>query len=140
MGSLRRQQELLSDRAPNEAYLAAKPGERYALYFANGGSVSLDLTGAPGPFAITWIRVAMDCVVESSQLGGYRLMDKRIEGGRVVTLSAPYKGGWVRLRMSNPADNSLGSYLDAGQSALNEERRISLPLMRTRANNVPGGR
>jgi hypothetical protein len=87
--------ELLSDRAPNEAYLAAKPGERYALYFTNGGSVSLDLTGAPGTFGITWISVAMGRAVESSQRGGYRLMDKTIEGGRVVTLSAPYKGGWV---------------------------------------------
>ena len=87
--------ELLSDRTPNEAYLAAKPGQCYALYFTNGGSVSLDLTGAPGTFDITWISVAMGRIVESSQRGGYRLMDKAIEGGRVVTLSAPYKGGWV---------------------------------------------
>ena len=41
--------ELLSDRSPNEVYLAAKPRERYALYFTNGGSVSLDLTRAPAP-------------------------------------------------------------------------------------------
>lgn len=87
--------ELLSDRAPNDAYLTAKPGERYALYFTNGGSVGLDLTGAPGTFDITWISVAMGIPVESSQKGGYRLMDKTIQGGRVVTLSAPYKGGWV---------------------------------------------
>jgi hypothetical protein len=87
--------ELLSDRAPNEAYLAAKPGESYALYFTNGGSVKLDLSHAPGAFDITWISVSMGRTVESSQLGGYRLMDKTIEGGRVVTLSAPYKGGWV---------------------------------------------
>lgn len=87
--------ELLSDREPNEAYLAAKPGERYALYFTNGGSVKLDLSKAPGTFDITWISVSMGRTVESSQRGGYRLMDKTLEGGRVVTLSAPYKGGWV---------------------------------------------
>jgi len=87
--------ELLSERSPNEAYLAAKPGERYALYFTNGGSVSLDLTGAPGAFGITWISIAMGRTVESSQHGGYRLMDKTIKGGSIVTLSAPYKGGWV---------------------------------------------
>jgi hypothetical protein len=87
--------ELLSDREPNEAYLAAKPGECYALYFTNGGSVGLDLSGAPGTFSITWISVAMGIPVETSQGGGYRLMDKTIEGDRVVTLSAPYKGGWV---------------------------------------------
>ncbi|MDI6451658.1 hypothetical protein [Anaerobaca lacustris] len=89
------QMELLSDRSPNEAYLAAKPGECYALYFTNGGSVSLDLTGAAGTFDITWISIAMGRIVESSQRGGYRLMDKTIEGGQIVTLQAPYKGGWV---------------------------------------------
>ena len=30
--------ELLSDRAENEAYLAARPGQAYALYFTDGGS------------------------------------------------------------------------------------------------------
>lgn len=97
--------ELLSDRAPNEAYLAAKPGERYALYFTNGGSVKLDLSGAPGTFEITWISVSMGRTVESSQLGGYRLMDKTIEGGRVVTLSAPYKGGWVAALVKKTKDS-----------------------------------
>lgn len=88
-------QELLSAREPNEAYLAAKPGECYALYFTNGGSVGLDLSKAPGTFNLTWISVAMGIPVETSQRGGYRPMDKTLEGGRVVTLDAPYKGGWV---------------------------------------------
>ncbi|MEW5979752.1 MAG: hypothetical protein AB1898_28480 [Acidobacteriota bacterium] len=87
--------ELLSDCAPNEAYLAAKPGERYALYFTNGGSVGLDVTRAPGTFNITWISVSMGIPVQTSAKGGFDLMDTTIEGGRVVTLSAPYKGGWV---------------------------------------------
>jgi len=87
--------ELLSDREPNEAYLAAKPGECYALYFTNGGSVGLNLSGVLGTFRITWISVSMGIPIETSQSGGYRLMDKTIEGNRVVTLSAPYKGGWV---------------------------------------------
>jgi hypothetical protein len=87
--------ELLSDREPNEAYLAAKPGKSYAVYFTNAGSVGLDLTQAPGKYSITWLSVSMGRVVESSAKGGYRLMDKTIEGGRVVPLAAPYKGGWV---------------------------------------------
>jgi hypothetical protein len=87
--------ELLSDRKPNEAYLAARPGEHYAVYFTNGGSVELDLSGAPGTFGLSWISVAMGRTVQTSQLGGSRLMDQTIEGGRVVTLSAPYKGGWI---------------------------------------------
>jgi hypothetical protein len=94
--------ELLSERAPNEAYLAAEPGEQYAVYFTNGGSVKLDLSRAPGTYNITWISVSMGRTVESSQLGGYRLMDKTIDGARVVTLSAPYKGGWVAVLKKQP--------------------------------------
>ena len=86
---------LLSDREPNEAYLAAKPGEQYAIYFPNGGSVGLDLTDAPGTFEITWISVSMGITVDTGQTLGYRKQDPTIEGGSVVTLTAPYKGGWV---------------------------------------------
>jgi hypothetical protein len=47
------QMDLLSERERNEAYLAARPGEYYALYFTNGGSVDLDLSGAKGSFDVT---------------------------------------------------------------------------------------
>ena len=86
---------LLSARKSNEAYLAAKPGARYALYFTNGGSVGLDLSDATGPFDVTWISVSMGVPTRTSAAGRYRLMNKTIQGGRVVTISAPYKGGWV---------------------------------------------
>jgi hypothetical protein len=89
------QMNLLAERKSNEAYLAAKPGERYALYFTNGGSVTLDLSDAPGSFEVTWISVSMGVVTQSSAAGGYRLMEKTIQGGGVVKISAPYKGGWV---------------------------------------------
>jgi len=89
------QMGLLSDRESNEAYLAAKPGESYALYFTDGGSVGLDLSGARGAFDVTWISVSMGVPTQTSATGGYRLMKKTIQGGGVVTLSAPYKGGWV---------------------------------------------
>lgn len=89
------QMNLLSNRATNEAYLAVKPGESYALYFTNGGSIGLDLSAASGAFNVTWISVSMGIEVQSSQTGGYRPMKKTIQGGKFVTLSAPYKGGWV---------------------------------------------
>jgi len=89
------QMDLLSQRQSNEAYLAAKPGESYALYFTDGGSVGLDLTGAPGAFDVTWISVSMGISTRTSAAGGYRLMNKTIQGGSVVTMTAPYKGGWV---------------------------------------------
>ncbi|MDA0745830.1 MAG: DUF6298 domain-containing protein [bacterium] len=89
------QMNLLSDRETNEAYLAAKPGEKYALYFTNGGSVKLDLSNAPGTFNITWISVSMGQITQTAAALGYRPMDTTIEGGNIVPLSAPYKGGWV---------------------------------------------
>ena len=51
-------QELLKDRENDEAYLAARPGEQYVLYFTDGGSVGLDLTRHTGRFRITWINIA----------------------------------------------------------------------------------
>lgn len=89
------QMDLLSDRESNEAYVAAKPGEFYALYFTNGGSVGLELSSAKGSFDVTWISVSMGVSTRTSAAGGYRVMKNTIEGGGVVTMSAPYKGGWV---------------------------------------------
>ena len=87
--------DLLSDRERNEAYLSARPKESYALYFTNGGSVGLDLSDAPGSFDVTWISVSMGVRTRTSATGGSRLMKKTIQGGGVVTITAPYKGGWV---------------------------------------------
>lgn len=87
--------ELLSDRESNEAYLAAKPDEKYAVYFTDGGSVRLNLSDAPGTFNFTWISVSMGITTRTSEKGGYRLTKKTIQGGGMVTLTAPYKGGWV---------------------------------------------
>lgn len=89
------QMSLLSNGESNEAYLAAKRGESYALYFTDGGSVRLDLSNAAGSFDVTWISVSMGVTTQTSAAGGYRPMKKTIEGGRVVTMTAPYKGGWV---------------------------------------------
>jgi len=77
--------ELLSDRAENEAYLAARPGRAYALYLTDGGSVGLDLRKAPGPFEVRWINI------------GTGEWDKRdtLQGGGVATVAAPAKGHWV---------------------------------------------
>ena len=57
--------------------------------------MGLDLSGATGSFDVTWVSVSMGLSVQTSAAGGYRLMKKTIQGGRDVTFSAPYKGGWV---------------------------------------------
>jgi hypothetical protein len=76
---------LLSDRAVNEAYLAARPGQAYALYFTDGGAVGLDLKDAPGPFEVRWIDIA------TGEWGKRESLD----GGRVVPVAAPGQGHWV---------------------------------------------
>ena len=56
--SVRPANDLLSDRAENEAYLAAAPGRAYALYFpAGGASVRLALPAAPGLWTAHWINI-----------------------------------------------------------------------------------
>ncbi|MCA9215936.1 MAG: hypothetical protein KDB27_22875 [Planctomycetales bacterium] len=89
--------ELLSDRSNNEAYLAANPGQTYALYFTHGGSVGLDLTDTPGVFGVKWISVSERVTTRTTSAKVYARTKDSIEGGRVVTLSAPYKGGWVAV-------------------------------------------
>ncbi|MCA9192831.1 MAG: hypothetical protein KDB03_13740 [Planctomycetales bacterium] len=87
--------ELLGDREPNEAYLAADPGNSYLLYFTNGGSVSLDLGGSPGHFKVTWISLSMGIPVDTTSEQNKRKATMSVEGETKVTLTAPYKGGWV---------------------------------------------
>ncbi len=78
-------QDLLTDRGSNEAYLSAKPGESYALYFTNGGSVGLKLGGHSGEFEMRWIDAD----------GGTWGSTQTISGGATRTINAPGGGDWV---------------------------------------------
>lgn len=77
--------QLLSDRENNEAYLAARPGEAYALYFTDGGAVGLDLKTVVGTFEVRWLDIA------TGEWG----KREQIKGGGIITLNAPGKGHWV---------------------------------------------
>ncbi len=77
--------DLLTERLPNEAYLAAKPGEQYVLYFTYGGSVGLDLSYTKATFKLLWISITE----------GRWVKEESINGGSIVTINAPFKGGWV---------------------------------------------
>jgi len=77
--------ELLKDRKDNEAYLAARPGQAYALYFTDGGSVRLDLSKAPGRYDLRWIDIA------SGDWG----KSETLNGGKAVIVAAPAKGHWA---------------------------------------------
>ena len=83
---------LLGQREKNEAYLAAHPGQKYALYFTHGGSVSLDLKKQPGHYRVKWINIA------TGQWAG----EAKIEGGSAITIQAPGEGNWVAAIVRSP--------------------------------------
>lgn len=77
--------ELLSDRLPDSAYCAARPGERYAVYFPYGRSVRIDLSACPSPMRLRWISVGTgDWVFEPEELAP-----------AVVDLKTRAAGGWI---------------------------------------------
>ncbi len=79
--------ELLGDREENEAYLAARPGEAWVLFFCNGGSVTLDLTAASGQFSGHWLDIRKaEWSAEVNATGGER-----------ITLTAPGDGPWLSV-------------------------------------------
>lgn len=77
--------DLLSDRSDNEAYLLAEPGRQYAVYFPDGGSVTLDLSDAPVELSMQWLDISNS-----------RWMDETtVQGGNTVELTSPGEGQWV---------------------------------------------
>lgn len=77
--------ELLSDREPNEAYLATNAGTAYALYFPAGGEVRVDFSAAKGPLAAHWIEIA------SGEWGPVQ----QVAGGGKTLLAPPDKRNWA---------------------------------------------
>jgi hypothetical protein len=77
--------QLLRNREANEAYLAAKPGVAYALYFPNGGEVELDLRGHGGQYEVRWVDIA------TGEWGSRQA----VAGGDWVLLAAPGAGPWA---------------------------------------------
>jgi hypothetical protein len=77
--------DLLGDRAENEAYLLAEPGRRYAAYFPNGGSVTVNLSDGDGEFTYRW----MD--LDRSEWSDA----ERVPAEDGVRLAAPGDGHWI---------------------------------------------
>ena len=78
---------LLGNRNENEAYLAYIRGEQYAVYFTDGGSVSLDLSKEEGPFRLRWLDIS------NSEWSA----EDDIPGSAHVDLKAPGDGQWIAL-------------------------------------------
>ena len=84
--------QLLRSRDANEAYLTAKPGAAYALYFPNGGEVELDLLRHAGRYEARWIDIA------TGEWGRRHT----VVGGDRVLLTAPAAGHWAAAVLKTP--------------------------------------
>ncbi len=75
--------DLLPGAEGNTAYLAAKEGDKYLIYFPGRGNVDLDLSGYGNKFTIRWINT------ETAE------WDKthEIEGGGIVELESINENG-----------------------------------------------
>ena len=79
--------DLLGDRAPNEAYCLAEAGRQYAVYFPDGGGVTLDLSGAEGVPQVRWLNIREGTWLEPV----VRKLDDRLN------LKTPGDGPWAAL-------------------------------------------
>jgi len=83
--------ELLSDRLPDSAYCAARPGECYAVYFPYGRSVTIDLSRCTSQMQLRWISVGTgEWVFEPVTLSpGVVELQTRAAGGWLAVITAP---------------------------------------------------
>lgn len=83
-------QDILTNRASDEAYLRAKAGEVYGLYFVDTGSVGLKLGGVSGTFRLRWIDI---------DKGGYTGAEQTLTAGSTVAITTPGSttGGWAAV-------------------------------------------
>ncbi|MFO7668454.1 MAG: DUF6298 domain-containing protein [Bacteroidales bacterium] len=79
--------DLLSQRESDEAYLSAEEGEKYILYFTQGGAVNLDLKPYDKSYHLNWISVS------SGEWGG----EAAFRGGTSREITAPDQGGWFAV-------------------------------------------
>ena len=79
--------DLLSNRVENGAYAIVHPGREYAVYFPDGGNVSLDLNAAKGTLKARWLDIAKREWAK----------EETFNGGQVVNLATPGEGHWAVL-------------------------------------------
>ena len=77
----------LQEREKDEAYLSARPGRQYTLFFTDGGSVRLNLKKHRGNYELRWVNIS------TGEWGN----SGRLQGGQSAVVSAPGKGPWVAV-------------------------------------------
>lgn len=86
--------DLLSDRADNAAYCFANPGIEYAVFFTDGGAVSLDVSGADATKG--WSARWLDIMASEWR------DPQPVDVARPLGLTAPGEGFWgVLVRRDN---------------------------------------
>ena len=85
MWKLTPRNDLIADYKATNVFLAAEPGLAYVLFFREGGSATLDLSGCKGDFKLQWINV----------LTGKRGKANKVVGGQRVTVATPDSGIWL---------------------------------------------
>lgn len=79
--------DLLGEREENEAYCLAEPGKQYAVYFPNGGEVTLNFSDARGALTLRWYDID----------GGRWLAEEKVEAERAIALKTPGAGQWAAV-------------------------------------------
>ena len=78
---------LLSNRSENEAFCLSHQNNQYAVYFPNGGNVTLNLKQANGSYIMRWFDI----------MNGTWSEETEVPGARDVELTAPGNGHWAVL-------------------------------------------
>jgi hypothetical protein len=79
--------DLLSDRESNEAYCIANPGKEYAVYFPDGGEVTLNTGSLKKPASVRWLDIMKSQWTKTQQ----------IKGESKLKLRCPSQGYWAAL-------------------------------------------
>lgn len=79
--------EWLTDRSADEAYLSAAPNMAYVVYFPQGGSVKVNLDALRGPLLVRWINVNTGDWGPTSEL----------DGGKQQSVDAPSNKNWCAI-------------------------------------------
>jgi hypothetical protein len=79
--------ELLIENKQGEAYISAKEGEYYLIYFTNKGSVKLDIEKQKGNFTIKWLSL------KNAEWTG----QEEIKAGSMIDLKAKSKNGCIAV-------------------------------------------
>lgn len=77
----------LTNRDPNEAYLRSVDGKAYAIYFPDGGNVTLNLEGPESSYRLKWLDIAGSRWASESTVN--------IQGA--AELATPGNGHWLAL-------------------------------------------